>query len=122
MLMNLTGGSTGNRIRTQGLIGGTVESHGAEEFHTSRSDREKPRSRFLSDRQCQGSSLRRPAHRRTRFTTASGTVPEEFIGPAAPIEITSECCRGRLSATHRPPDKRSRNIGERGGRPIPYQR
>ena len=62
MLMNLTEAARVTGTDTQGLIGGTVESHGAKELHTSRSDREKPGSRFLSDRQCQGSSSRRSAH------------------------------------------------------------
>src|SRR4030095_5800233 len=91
----------GNRHPAQRLIGHMVESHRAEEFHTSRSDREKSRSGFFGDRQSQGSSSRRSAHRGGRLTTASCLVPDEFIDLAAPIEITLECCGGRLSAAYR---------------------
>src|SRR5215208_5104313 len=96
----------------QRFIRRIVESHGAEELHTSRSDREKARFRFLSDGQSQGRSSRRSAHRRGCLTTASRLVPYKFVNLTAPIEITLECGGCRLAATHRPPNERRRYICE----------
>src|SRR6185369_11318897 len=110
--------SARNRYRAQGLVGRTVESHGAKEFHTSRSDREQARSRFLGDRKCHGCSSCRFAHRRRPFTTASRRGPEELVGPAAQIQIASECCWRRFSATNRSPYEWRRNVCKRRRRPI----